>query len=78
MGHYKGDQSPSPNFTWAELNQNRYNHVSFSINKTIFYNVKRNGGNIFTASRLVNLFNYDMKGKMYKVMPWRYTSSLMI
>ncbi len=32
VGHYKGDQSPSPNFTWAELNQNRNNHVSFYIN----------------------------------------------
>jgi hypothetical protein len=36
VGHYKGDQSPSPNFTWAELNQNRNNHVSFYIN----YDVK--------------------------------------
>jgi hypothetical protein len=23
VGHYKGDQSPSPNFTWDELNVNR-------------------------------------------------------
>jgi hypothetical protein len=73
VGHYKGDQSPSPNFTWAELNQNRNNHVLFSINKAIFITMlklKRHCGNIFTAFYLLN---YDMEGKMYKVMSWKDT-----
>lgn len=28
VGHYQGDLSPSPNFTWAELNVNRYSPVA--------------------------------------------------
>ena len=35
VGHYQGDLSPSPNFTWAELNQNRNSHHACAVHLLI-------------------------------------------